>query len=119
MYNRFQHQAPTHSRHDPPTQSSPERGTTKDDILSSMGLYSGVLIDKGEGTAADGQKGNNRGEARLTDLCALGGALLFETGVEGVALTDTGKVVACGARDVRSRLASGRNMIFHLPYHQR
>lgn len=31
----------------------------------------------------------------MTDLCALGGTLLLETGVVRVALTDAGEVVAC------------------------
>jgi hypothetical protein len=54
-----------------------------------------------------GKKGNNRVRAKLADLCALSGALLLETGVVGVTLTDTGKVVACRAKNVRSRVASG------------
>lgn len=31
----------------------------------------------------------------MTDLSALGGTLLLEAGVVGVALTDAGEVVAC------------------------
>lgn len=91
MYNRFQHQEPTLG-HDPSTQSSPERGITKN-VLSSTGSILEYSLTK-ENCGRRAHKGNNRERAKLTDLCALGSTLLLETGVEEVTLTDTGEVVA-------------------------